>query len=95
MRLDGEHSHTYYVWPEVPAMKNITLAVDENVLEEVRRFAASRNTSVNALVREHLGRIAKNENRVRRAMQELREMSDRSDAELGPVTWSRDGLYDR
>ncbi|MBN9021068.1 MAG: hypothetical protein J0H08_03045 [Rhizobiales bacterium] len=76
-------------------MKNITLAVDEAVLEEVRRFAARRNTSVNALVREHLARIAKNENRVRDAMRELREMSDRSDAEVGPITWTRDALYDR
>ena len=76
-------------------MKNITLAVDEGVLEEVRRFAARRNTSVNALVREHLARIAKNENRVRDAMRELREMSDRSNAEVGPITWTRDELYDR
>jgi hypothetical protein len=50
---------------------------------------------VNALVREHLARIANNENRAREAMRELREMSDRSDAEVGPITWTRDELYDR
>jgi hypothetical protein len=77
------------------AVKNITLAVDENVLGEVRRYAARHNTSVNALVRDHLKRIADNENRARDAMRELREMSDRSDAEIGPITWTRDGLYDR
>ena len=76
-------------------MKNITLAVDENVLGEVRRYAARHNTSVNALVREHLKRIANNENRARSAMRELREMSDRSNAEIGPVTWTRDELYER
>lgn len=76
-------------------MKNITLAVDESVLGEVRRYAARHNTSVNALVREHLAKIADNENRARSAMRELREMSDRSNAEVGPINWTRDELYER
>ena len=76
-------------------MKNITLAVDEHVLEEVRRFASRRNTSVNALVREHLARIAGSENRATEAMRELREMSDRSNAEVGPLKWTRDQLHER
>jgi len=76
-------------------MKNITLAVDESVLSEVRRYAARHNTSVNSLVREHLRQIANNENRARTAMQELRGMSDRSNAEIGPINWSREELYDR
>ena len=76
-------------------MKNITLAVDQTVLAAARRYAAKRNTSVNALVREHLAKIAKSEDRSREAMRELREMSDRSNAEVGPITWKRDDLYDR
>lgn len=76
-------------------MKNITLAIEENVLAAVRRYAAIRNTSVNAIVREHLGRIARDQDRSREAIRELREMSDRSSAEIGPVTWTRDDLYDR
>lgn len=76
-------------------MKNITLSVDEKVLSDVRRYAASRNTTVNGLVRQHLEQIARNETRARDAMRELREMSDRSDAEVGPVTWRRDDLYER
>ena len=76
-------------------MKNITLAVEEHVLAEVRRYAAAHNKSVNALVREHLERIALNESRAREAMRELREMSDRSTAEVGQITWRRDDLYDR
>ena len=35
-------------------MKNITLAIDEKLLEEVRIYAARQQTSVNALVRAHL-----------------------------------------
>jgi hypothetical protein len=76
-------------------MKNITLAVDERVLAEVRRYAAAHNKTVNGLVREHLEQIARNENRARDAMCELREMSDRSTAEVGPINWKRDELYER
>ncbi|MGE3872375.1 MAG: hypothetical protein AB7F74_05395 [Parvibaculaceae bacterium] len=63
------------------AMKNITLSVDEDVLAKVRRYAAEHDTTVNALVRAELERIARQDDRVKRAMRELREMSDRSSAE--------------
>jgi plasmid stability protein len=76
-------------------MKNITLAVDEAVLSAVRKYAAAHNTSVNALVRDHLSRIASSEDRARSAIRELRAMSDRSSAELGRVSWTRDELHDR
>lgn len=76
-------------------MKNITLAVDEHVLAEARRYAAARNTTVNGLVREHLEQIVRNEDRARQAVRELREMSDRSTAEVGPRNWTRDDLYER
>ena len=76
-------------------MKNITLAVDEAVLEQVRKYAANHGTSVNALVRQHLEQIARNEERAKQAMLELREMSRTSTARLGKRTWKRDDLYDR
>ena len=76
-------------------MKNITLAIDEKVLAEVRRYAAARNKTVNGLVREHLEQIARNENHAREAMLELRAMSDGSTAEVGPIEWKREDLYDR
>jgi hypothetical protein len=76
-------------------MKNITLAIDDHILAEARRYAALRNTTVNGLVREYLEQIARNENRARQAIRELREMSDRSNAEVGPRNWTRDDLYER
>jgi hypothetical protein len=39
-------------------MKNITLEMDDEVLEKARAHAAERNTSLEAIVREHLERIA-------------------------------------
>jgi hypothetical protein len=75
--------------------KNITLAIDESVLEEARIYAAKRNTSVNGLVRDFLEGIAKQEDRTERARRRLRELAERSTLEVGEVTWKRDDLYDR
>ena len=76
-------------------MKNITLAVEEEVLEAVRLYAAERKTTVNALVRAELKRIAQAEDRVARARRRIRELSENSRAGMGPVTWTRDDLHER
>ena len=70
-------------------MKNITLAADEDVLEKVRRYAVSRDTTVNAIVREHLEQIAKNQDRLKEVVAELTKLSENSQAELGPDYKSR------
>jgi hypothetical protein len=76
-------------------MKNITLAIDEDVLEAVRKYAAARDTTVNAIVREHLTHLADIEDRAAKARQRLLELSDASKMEVGPKTWTRDDLHDR
>lgn len=76
-------------------MKNITLAMDEKLLEEVRIYAAKRNTTVNGLVRDFFTRIAEQEDRTARARRRLRELMEKSTAEVGPINWKRDDLYDR
>lgn len=76
-------------------MKNITLSVDEKVLAAVRRYAAERDSSVNGLVREYLQKIAVSEDRARMARTRIRELSRRSAARVGSVTWRRDELHDR
>ena len=76
-------------------MKNITLSVDEKVLTAVRRYAAERESSVNGLVREYLARIAASEDRARMARSRIRELSSRSPARIGAITWKRDELHDR
>jgi hypothetical protein len=75
--------------------KNITLALDEPVLEAVRVYAACRQTTVNGLVRDFLTGIAQQEDKTTRARRRLKELMDRTDMEAGPVTWSRDDLHDR
>ena len=76
-------------------MKNITLSIDENVLSEVRRYAASRDTTVNALVRDFLTRLATQEDRAAKARRRLLELSDTSEGRMGDQKWNRERLYDR
>lgn len=76
-------------------MKNITLSLDETVLATVRRYAAERHTSVNALVRDYLTDIAQREQRARQVRQRLRELSEQSPARIGNASWCRDQLHER
>lgn len=76
-------------------MKNITLAVEDEVLAAVRRYAVERNSSINALVREYLANVAQHEDRARRARARLRQLSNRSQGRLGRKTWSREDLHER
>jgi hypothetical protein len=76
-------------------MRNITLSVDEEVLDAVRRHAAEHNSTVNALVREYLTNLAHHEDRARKARARMRELSKNSDGRLGKKTWDREALHDR
>ena len=76
-------------------MRNITLSVDESVLTAVRRHAAERNSTVNALVREFLTNLAAHDNRADRARARLRQLSNRSQGRLGKKAWTRDELHER
>jgi len=76
-------------------MKNITLSVDEEVLAAVRRHAAERNSSVNALVREYLTGLAAHEDRANRARARLRQLSAQSQGRLGKKRWTREDLHGR
>ncbi len=75
-------------------MKNITLAIDDKVLQDARQYAARRNTTVNALVRDHLTRLAAEDDRLSQARARLRELAERSTAFMGPPL-TRDEINDR
>ncbi|MGO9485990.1 MAG: hypothetical protein ACLPX9_15610 [Rhodomicrobium sp.] len=76
-------------------MKNITLAVEDEVLAEVRKYAAAHDTTVNALVRDYLGRLAGFESRSKKAREELLKLAEASTLDLGTWKWNREELYDR
>lgn len=76
-------------------MKNITLAIDEDLLQRVRKYAADHNTSVNAIVREKLAEVVAPKKRVEDAIKRMEAIADRSGMEVGPKTWARDDVYER
>jgi hypothetical protein len=76
-------------------MKNITLSVDDEVLATVRQYAAARDSSVNALVREFMVNLAGHQDRARRARAKLRQLSRQSQGRFGKKTWTRQDLHER
>ena len=77
------------------ATKNITLAIDEDLLDKIRVIAALEKTTVNAMVRDFLTRAAEKRNRTAKIRKRLAQRSRQSEGRVGPVTWSRDDLHER
>jgi hypothetical protein len=76
-------------------MKNITLSIDEDLLRDVRKYAAEHNTTVNALVRARLAELVAPKKRIKDAVKRMRELAKKGGMEVGPITWKRDDLYER
>lgn len=77
-------------------MTNLTLTVEEEVLRKARIRALELGTSVNALVRGYLSRLAGRSTAAEGITEFLAATKD-AGASSGPEgrTWSRDDLYDR
>ncbi len=77
-------------------MKNITLAMDDEVLDKVRAYAVEHKTTVNAIVRQHLEKLASENDRRAEARRNLKRLAESSTGRLGPgYVWNREELYDR
>ena len=76
------------------AKRNITVQVDEEVVEQARVIAARRGTSISALLAQQLCTLAAHDARYEHAkahaLEAMAEAADR-----GGVTWRREDLYDR
>jgi hypothetical protein len=65
-------------------MKNITLAIEDEVLDKVRIVAAEKRTTVNALVREFLADLANRDERLAEARKQLLQLMDTSKGRMAP-----------
>ena len=74
-------------------MKNITLALDDKVLEAGRQYAERHQTTLNALVRELLARAVGPERSG--AVTEMMRLMDAYPGHSGAARWTRDDLYVR
>ncbi len=77
-------------------MVNLTLSVDDELLQRARMRALELHTTVNALVRDYLESFA-GADPTRQAISEFLNIADTVHASSGPKgrTWKREDLYDR
>lgn len=78
-------------------MANLTLTIEDDVLKRARIRALEQGTSVNAMVRAYLERLA-GEDPAQRAMDEFLAFARSRPPVENPTrkrTWTRDELYDR
>jgi hypothetical protein len=73
--------------------KNLTLAIDEDLLAQMRIVAAKRRTSVNVLVRDYFKQMVVQDSGVDIIADELVRLSNESTAELGDWRPSREDTY--
>ena len=77
-------------------MKNITLSVDDDVLDRVRIVAAEKRTTVNAMVREYLTDLATSDERREKARHALLELMRDSKARMRPdFKFDREETHER
>lgn len=74
---------------------NVTLVVEEDLLQEARAVAARRRTSVNELVREFLKNLVHQESRRLAAWERIQPLLDQPSVHLGGPRPSRDELHER
>jgi plasmid stability protein len=73
--------------------KNLTLAIDDDLLDRARVIAAVKRTSVNELVREFLTRLVEQERGKDEARAALLKLIDESEADMGDWRPSRSDTY--
>lgn len=75
-------------------MANLTLSLDDELLQKAREAALRDHTSVNALVREYLERYVDARSRRMEALDVLDALADRTRS-ASRESWSRDSLHKR
>lgn len=77
----------------MPVTRNLTLAIDDDLLDKVRVLAAMKRTSVNEMVRGFLTRLVEQEVEHDEATQELLKLIDESEGDMGDWKFSREETY--
>jgi predicted transcriptional regulator len=65
-------------------MKNVTLAIDDDLLMRGRALAEARGTTLNALIRDHLQAMVADERRIAEAKAGMRRLIETSTLEFEP-----------
>ncbi len=74
---------------------NLTISIDDDVLEHARIRAIREKTSVNAVVREYLHAYAGIDRQRADACDSLLALSESSGSRRGGAVWTRSDLHER
>lgn len=76
-------------------MANITLKIDNELLEKARQLASQRKTSINAIVKQRLEEFVSSDLSREATLKGLEAFFQRSKARVGKKTWTRDEIHER
>jgi len=75
-------------------MKNVTLAIDDTLLDKARDLAGRRGTTLNAMVRAFLADEIEQEGRIAAAKIGFKRLMDESAGTMGAdYSWDRNDIY--
>ena len=76
--------------------KNLTMAIDRDLLKKARKIAVDKDTTVTGLIRKYLENLVEQQEKTQTGViSELSELFDRSGAVVGKKTWTREDLHGR
>jgi hypothetical protein len=77
-------------------MPNLTMTIDIGTLKKARKVAVEQDTTVTALVRAYLERLAAKEDQTTEGIiEELKLSFEKTNLEIGKRTWTREQLHER
>jgi predicted transcriptional regulator len=77
-------------------MRNITLSVDDEILDKVRIVAAQKRTTVNAMVRKFLSEVAGRDEKQAEARKELLRLMETSEGRMrADFKFNREETHER
>ncbi len=79
----------------MPRKKNLTLALDEELIVKARIIAAKRRTSLTKLVRKSIEELVSGEQLQTKARARLKSRMLKPIMKLGGAHWTRDELHER
>jgi hypothetical protein len=79
----------------MPKKRNLTLALDEELIHQARIIAARRRTTLTNLVRRSIEELVSGDQREARARQRLKSLMRHPPGKVGALRWSREELHER
>lgn len=76
-------------------MRNLTLAIDDELLSAARRLAFEENTTVNGMVRDYLSQRVRERDRRSTALAAIERSFNEIEIQVGKPGWTRDELHER